>query len=235
MIPTAQSGPASVGGPHSQQQRLSQESSHPHTSHPHTSHSHNPSTIVDGMVGSHNVEHTTSLENSTSRIEHLPSENILITTAAASPPHHIRSLFLSQNQQQMQQQQQRVNTESPGLSSLGTHQGPATPASALHHGMASTPIAVAENPSINSGNHPGQHQSSDHSHSSNSSILLHSQSPISPAIAHSDAQPAVHNYSWPYQQQLLIGHGSENYRHLIPAMQVNTSSSQNTPFFRAAY
>ncbi len=216
-----------------------------HTSHSHTPHAHSSTPIVEGMgqqqQQQHVMDHGTPSENTASRMEHLPSENILNTTAAASPPNHIRSLFLSQNQQQAQQQQQqqqqqaRMNTESPALSLVGAHQGgPSTPSNQMqHHGVASTPIGMADNSSLSSVSHHSQHQNSDHSHSSNSSILLHAQSPISPAIPHSETQSTVHNY-WPsYQPQLLIG--NENYRHLLPTMQVNTSSGQNQTFFRAAY
>ncbi len=168
-------------------------------------------------------------------MEHPVPENILNTTAAASPPNHIRSLFLSQNQQQQAQQQARLNTGSPGLGLVGGHQGPTTPGNPMHHGLASTPIGMSDS-NMNTASHHS-HQNSDHSHSSNSSSLLHAQSPISPAISHSETQPTVHNYSWPpYQQQLIIG--NEGYRHavpLLPAMQVNTSSSPNQTYYRAAY
>ncbi len=209
-----------------------------HTSHSHTSHAHSSTPMVEAMGQQHGMDHGTPSDNTASRMEHLPSENILNTTAAASPPNHIRSLFLSQNQQQAQQQQQqqaRMNTESPVLSLVGGHQGgPSTPSNQMHHGVASTPIGMTDNSSLSSVSHHSQHQNSDHSHSSNSSILLHSQSPISPAIPHSsETQSTVHNY-WPsYQPQLLIG--NENYRHLLPAMQVNTTTGQNQTFFRAAY
>ena len=227
-VPSVQSGPSSVSsGSHPQQQKLSQDSSRGHTSSP----------LVEGMVQQHALEHATPPENPSSRMEHLSTENILMTTAAASPPNHIRSLFLNQ-----QAQQQRMNTKSPAMNLVGSHQGPGTPGSALHHGLSSTPIGIAENVSMSSGAHQAQHQGSEHSHSSSSGgVLLHAQSPISPAISHAESQPAaVHNYSWPYQQQFIMGNESFHPAALpaaiLPAaMQVNTSSSQNQPFFKATY
>ena len=216
-----------------QQQRLVQDPSH---------HSHgSPLVNVDGMhqpQQHHGMEHNTPPETSVSRMDHLPNDNILITTAAASPPNHIRSIFLNQNQQQAQQ---RMSSKSPvvaGMHLVGGHQGPATPGNPVHHGVTSTPIAMADNPSLGS-NHPGAGQSlgvSDHSHSSNSGVLLHAQSPMSPIISHSDNPPSVHNYSWPYQQQVIIG--NDSYAHglpLLPAMQVNTSTSQSQAFFKQSY
>ena len=179
------------------------------------------------------MEHATPAENPSSRMEHLSTDNILMTTAAASPPNHIRSLFLNQ-----QAQQQRMNAKSPAMNLVGSHQGPGTPGSAMHHGLASAPIGIAENATMSSGAHQGQHQGSEHTHSTNSSgVLLHTQSPISPAISHAENQPTVHNYGWPYQQQFIMG--NETFHPALPAilptMQVNTSSSQNQPFFKAAY
>jgi len=194
----------------------------PSSRHAQQHHNHVPSQHVEAMVTPHTIEHNTQPESS--RIEHHPSENILITTAAASPPNHIRSLFLNQNQQQR---------KSPAMSAavnLASSQG-----NHLHHGMATTPIA--ENASLAA----VAHSHNEHSHSANSSSgLLHAQSPISPAISHNtESQPTVHNYSWPYhhQQQLIIG--NEGYHHTLPIlpMQVNTSgsSSQNQAFFRPSY
>ncbi len=235
-------GPGNVGGLHLQKQREPSlnHAPHPHTSHaPHPHSSHAPQTSappgVEGVIQQHAIEHSLSVaDNTGARMEHPINENILNTTAAASPPNHIRSLFLSQNQQP------RLNTVSPGLNLMvgSGHQGPATPGNPMHHGVASTPVGLGggDNSSINTVPHH-VHQNSDNSQSSNSSVLLHAQSPISPAMSHVDTQPTVHNYNWPtYQQQLIIG--NEGYRHavpLLPSMQVNTSSSPNQTYYRAAY
>lgn len=189
----------------------------------------------------------TSLEQSMTRIEHVPNENAILSNAhrtatSASPSGHMKTLILAQQHQPQLQQGGGAGGGQSVQLRTAQHQHLGMTKSSVIAGTAPTLIRHAPAASLyqplmaqvveNSSLAPAPRDSSPHTLPNSHPGLQ--PPPMSPGSPTSENPPSVHNppgFSWPYQQPVIISSTEGYHVPLLPTLQSSTSTSQ--PYFKA--